>query len=270
MIRHRVFIVGCPRSGTTLVQAILASSHSVFSVPETHFFSLLYESGYRFLRCYNAQKALSRISKEHTWLTPFYPRPCVSRRTTVRRFRDWMDSQALSMNSDVWVEKTPLHVREIERIRWHEGFEDARYVHVIRNMRDTVRSLMQVGPAWGWPLSINEAIASWLDLISLSFQYLGDERHYMVEYDRLLADPIGESQRLCDFLAVDFSPDRLETLDETSRILVNASEKGWKDRNLGLKRIVRNRKVTRLNSADQKRLDLASRILTSQLGSCQE
>ena len=270
MIRHRVFIVGCPRSGTTLVQAILASLQGVFSVPETHFFSRLYGPGNRFVRCYDAQKALSRIADEHDWLAPFHPRPCLSRRTTVRRFRHWMDSQALSSNCDIWVEKTPLHIREIDNIRWHEGFADARFVHVIRNMQDTVRSLMQVGPLWGWPLSIDEAIASWVDLVGLSFHYLGDERHYLVEYDRLLSDPIRECQRLCDFVAVSFSPDRLQTLDETSRILVNASEKGWKGRNLGLKNIVRNNEVNRLNNADQKRLDLANRILLSQLGDYRE
>ena len=34
----RVFIVGCPRSGTTLLQAMLASHETVYSFPETHFF----------------------------------------------------------------------------------------------------------------------------------------------------------------------------------------------------------------------------------------
>ena len=34
-----IFVVGCPRSGTTLVQCILSASSDAFSLPETHFFS---------------------------------------------------------------------------------------------------------------------------------------------------------------------------------------------------------------------------------------
>src|SRR5439155_25383636 len=38
-LRQPIFIVGCPRSGTTLVQCILSASSQAFSLPETHFFS---------------------------------------------------------------------------------------------------------------------------------------------------------------------------------------------------------------------------------------
>ena len=37
----RVFIVGCPRSGTTLVQALLARYPGLHSFPETRFFEAL-------------------------------------------------------------------------------------------------------------------------------------------------------------------------------------------------------------------------------------
>ena len=37
----RVLLVGCPRSGTTILQAILSSHPEVFSLPETHFFPAL-------------------------------------------------------------------------------------------------------------------------------------------------------------------------------------------------------------------------------------
>jgi hypothetical protein len=40
----RVFIVGCPRSGTTLVQALLARYPGVHSFPETRFFEALLDA----------------------------------------------------------------------------------------------------------------------------------------------------------------------------------------------------------------------------------
>src|SRR5204863_639082 len=38
-LERPIFVVGCPRSGTTLVQCILSASSHAFSLPETHFFT---------------------------------------------------------------------------------------------------------------------------------------------------------------------------------------------------------------------------------------
>src|SRR4051794_7029657 len=36
-----IFVVGAPRSGTTLVQCILSANSQAYSLPETHFFSVV-------------------------------------------------------------------------------------------------------------------------------------------------------------------------------------------------------------------------------------
>ena len=41
---HSTFLVGCPRSGTTLLQSLIASHPQVYSLPETNFFRLLLHS----------------------------------------------------------------------------------------------------------------------------------------------------------------------------------------------------------------------------------
>ena len=41
MIEKRVFLVGCPRSGTTLLQSMLHAHPSIYSLPETKFFHVL-------------------------------------------------------------------------------------------------------------------------------------------------------------------------------------------------------------------------------------
>ena len=38
-IQKRIFIVGCPRSGTTLLQSLLLKHNEITSFPESHFFS---------------------------------------------------------------------------------------------------------------------------------------------------------------------------------------------------------------------------------------
>ena len=44
-IKDRIFIVGCPRSGTTLLQSLLAAHPQIHSFPETHFFPNTIEKG---------------------------------------------------------------------------------------------------------------------------------------------------------------------------------------------------------------------------------
>ena len=41
MIDNRVFLVGCVRSGTTLLQSMLHAHPKIYSVPETKFFDCL-------------------------------------------------------------------------------------------------------------------------------------------------------------------------------------------------------------------------------------
>lgn len=37
-VKQRFFLVGCPRSGTTLLQSLLAAHPEIISFPESHFF----------------------------------------------------------------------------------------------------------------------------------------------------------------------------------------------------------------------------------------
>jgi len=41
----RIFLVGCPRSGTTLLQSMLARHDRVFTFPESHLFARSVPSG---------------------------------------------------------------------------------------------------------------------------------------------------------------------------------------------------------------------------------
>ncbi len=43
VIEGRIFVVGAPRSGTTLVQSLIASHSQVTSFTESHFFSRHFE-----------------------------------------------------------------------------------------------------------------------------------------------------------------------------------------------------------------------------------
>ena len=65
----RLMIVGCPRSGTTLLQSILSAHNDVFSLPETHFYPQLCSSSpfsrYLGISTRAARNNLIEIGKDH-------------------------------------------------------------------------------------------------------------------------------------------------------------------------------------------------------------
>src|SRR5262245_28494326 len=121
MIAARVFVVGCPRSGTTLLQGMLASHPSIQSFPETHYFAKAYP-----------RNALQRFLTVPTWSVRGYlpellmelgredllPLAQLSPWDTAfqRPFLRILDAITLEAGRSLWVEKTPRHLHCIPQI----------------------------------------------------------------------------------------------------------------------------------------------------------
>ncbi|MEM7586478.1 MAG: sulfotransferase, partial [Acidobacteriota bacterium] len=121
-IERRIFVVGVPRSGTTLLQSLLAAHSQLTSFTESHFFS----------RYFRAVPGLSTaiLTRDPTpRLIEFLrenpaddseqpaPRlatgrllPLASRRVG-RQLLAVLDQLALSRGFAGWIEKTPRHLR---------------------------------------------------------------------------------------------------------------------------------------------------------------
>ncbi len=158
-VTNPVFVVGHPRSGTTLIQLLLASADEVGTAPETHFYTYVDES------------AVSTIDPRllgHASPGPTDDQPAVQVRLRLaakprielsdREFRelaltvgtDWNDSgivldrlmaqlaQRSCPTAERWLEKTPRHVFALGRIL--SDFGGARVVNVVRDARDVCAS----------------------------------------------------------------------------------------------------------------------------------
>src|SRR5262249_28338226 len=115
-LKRPVFVVGCPRSGTTLVQCILSASSHAFSLPETHFFSEV------------APDLLGR--PDLSALDEFIEQ--------VEAHRPDTDT-ARTLRA---VEKTPRHVLHLDTI--DACFPDALFINVVRDPIDVASSLRGV------------------------------------------------------------------------------------------------------------------------------
>jgi sulfotransferase family protein len=203
------FVVGCPRSGTTLVRTIL-DGHSRLSIPpESHFVVALARHGRRGavtlddimahpeFRAWNADaEALRR------WVDSASP---TSYRELVCAVFDWY---AASHGKPRWGDKTPGYVSYLPRLL--SVFPDAQFVHVLRDGRDVVASLSE--QVWG-PESPLIGALRWRRKVSAGRRAgarMGSDRYLELKLEDLIVDPEAKVRELCDFLGEQFQSSMLE------------------------------------------------------------
>jgi hypothetical protein len=128
--------------------------------------------------------------------------------SAVRHYLDILNQAAESENKNMWVEKTPLHVFNIDIMEKY--VRHPHFVHIIRDGRDVVASIChraeeypdrfghQRDPAYGIDL--------WNRAVRESLCYLESKRHVFTTYDRITESPDSEIQALCKLLDLEFAP----------------------------------------------------------------
>lgn len=210
-----IFVVGCPRSGTTLLQLMLHSHPRIAIPPENRFLVAAYDERHRFgdLAIEENRRALAR------WI--------VERKKT--RFADLgldgdqmveqivagpptlgsalgivLRAYAARFGKPRWGDKRPGYVQRIPVLL--RLFPEAQIVHLIRDGRDCVASLKEM--EW-YRHDVHHAIATWVEAIDADehmARSLASGAYYRVYYERLIGDPAAELEALCGFLGEEFDP----------------------------------------------------------------
>lgn len=150
-VRSRVFVVGCPRSGTSLLQKHLAERLRLWTLPETAFFLQALDTPGGRLRAlgklhycgrgmpldkrFNRLRALLSFSRAPGLLRLW--QALAGSAGCTRLFRDWLDAQAAGHPG--WLEKTPGHLHHLDTIR--AAVPGARFVLLVREGEAVVASL---------------------------------------------------------------------------------------------------------------------------------
>jgi hypothetical protein len=208
-----IFIVGCPRSGTTLLQLMLHAHPRIAIPPETRFLLPAYfrrqdfgdlrtAAGRRALGGYivgdrdgkfkdlglDADAVLAEIEAA--------PPTVGSVLGTVLR------AYARSHGKPRWGDKRPTYARYLPDL--YRMFPDAQFVHVIRDGRDCVGSLKQM--SW-WKRDAYYSMATWAQAIDsghAAARSLPAGSYYEIQYEQLVVDPTRELTALCGFLGEAF------------------------------------------------------------------
>lgn len=242
---RRTFVVGCPRSGTTIVQALLARHPNVYTLPETAFFEHLHGEldrrwgdarAKRDPRKWHHRLGINRRRVRELYLGLQRQLPAQGeqrlhlpwlRAGIADRFVRLLDWSASAAGCDMWLEKTPNHLLYIPEIE--AQVPGARFVHVVREGTDVLASIADAylryendqafgGGTVHWARRWNRAMA-------IHGQHVGRPNHYIVFHEDLVRRPDHEWARLCTFLGL--SQD-VPLQGACQRTIANLEREPWK------------------------------------------
>ena len=183
-----MFVIGCPRSGSTWLQQMLGAHPSIVSPQELSLFD-------RYV------KAWVRLWEEDHDLMRVWPRRRIKGLTVVftteeieellsRTIRETYAKVAeLKPGATVLLDKDPSNSKQIGLIMRH--LPDARFIHLIRDGRDVAASMVAAAAGWGdhWaPPTVHDAARRWRRRVKDAREASAASGRYVeVRYEDLLS-----------------------------------------------------------------------------------
>jgi hypothetical protein len=197
----KFFIVGCPRSGTTMVQQALNRHSGIVIPPETKFF-------FSFLG-HTRKAQLRHLKRLNGDLRINLPEPAakVSSVADGRAFYEAMARQYLErlQRKDVvyFGEKTPEHTGHLPRIR--QLFPDAKILVLYRDGRDVALSLTKM--PWMCPdVYVNFLVWLYYYMVVRKIKTNTHPNFYFARYESIVASPEKELGGILQFLGLPYEP----------------------------------------------------------------
>ncbi len=244
-IERRIFIVGAPRSGTTLVQSLLAAHSAMTSFTESHFFRKHFSkvpllsppiltrdprSGLSEFLVENGEgppPAAEWFSKRERWALGIRPLLPLQTLPVARQLVRVLDELALRRGVSNWIEKTPWHLRYIPLLEKASPGGCPYFIHVIRNGLEVVASLHRASQKWERSYGLEECVARWNADLGHSLDRISSPNDLFVAYEQLTADPEATVKLLLDGLGLAWEPAILEHYGSTADGIITTKE-DWK------------------------------------------
>jgi hypothetical protein len=196
-----IFIVGCPRSGTSLLRDLLRSHPHLTFPTESHFIPVFYR-GYGNPRSgREAVRLARRILSIHwiqDWKLNVEADDFEGERTFSGVVSRLFGEYARTQHKERWGDKTPHYVTEIPTLR--EIFPACKIIHIYRDGRDVALSWLRVGFQ---PRNLFTAARLWRTYVSIgraAGRNLPADAYTEIRYETLLDRPEEEMQRACAFV----------------------------------------------------------------------
>ena len=201
-----IFILGCPRSGTTLLASLLAPTEYGSPI-ETHFITKYYKRLHKYGSLQeegNFCRLVKDISQERPvmqWKLSFDAKQLFREMDTVdyRKIVNAICRKMAEMRGlQSWGDKTPSYILDLNII--YQLFPNSKYVYIVRDGRDVALSLLE--KPWG-PNNVFSCAHYWkvCNASHVLFEQLDTEqRLYCLRYEDLLRNPDRIVSELYEFL----------------------------------------------------------------------
>lgn len=262
-----IFIVGCGRSGTTLLRNILGNHSNIFAIPGETFLFALEDGGnvtklhkildqtkdknklavlILTLMHYGHETTLNMIDTSED--TPEHITEIFNETFTNQEFHKAQGKCELfnfyayylanKENKSRWIEKTPVHTYGISSIL--NSYPNAKFVEIVRDPRAVYCSWKNTSIDFFRNLNLVEMIIHW-ETVFFSGQYWKNiipDQYYRLKYEELTNNPQEELIKLCTFLGEDCESKLLEVSVYNSSIenlngkegITNIANEIWKEK----------------------------------------
>jgi hypothetical protein len=213
-----VFIVGCPRSGTTWVQRLLSRHPRVVTGQESNLFNDSIGLQLRRWRW-----GLATRERGGVGLVCYF-----TESELLELLRDFMAKLLQRMleplsADQIFVDKTPDHALYVAEIL--ELLPASRIIHVIRDPRDVVASLLAASRTWAsessWaPRYAWAAARTWMKSVNTvrKASRAADARSFLeLRYEELHRSPVENLRRVADFMGLTWSEEEMLAAVEATR-----------------------------------------------------
>jgi hypothetical protein len=203
-----ILLVGAPRSGTTLLRALLNRHPSIGLCDETYFhfwmarradlFGDLADATRR-ARAVDRYLELRRVKRMGLDLAALREHLLATATTYPDFFLELMRFHARASGKIRCGEKSPHHALVARELL--EWFPAARLIHLVRDPRDVVASLRRM--PWSSGSLLTDA-RLWRDCVDGVERCAAPPNLLVVRYETLIAQPEAELRRICDFIHESF------------------------------------------------------------------
>lgn len=215
--QNLVFIVGCPRSGTTYLQKLIASQPKIHTGWESYVFSWYLGP---LLRNWREKEHASAAAGEmrriglHSYM---------QEEEFCRLAKEFIKSMIGNLpEGHVFLEKTPGHSLWIPEIV--ELLPDARFINIIRDARDVVASIMAASQTWGKDSLTHYAYSSarlwskYVQAVEKGRKLVAKENFLDIRYEDLQREPAQKLRLLGQFLKFEWSDEDIRNAVEKNDI----------------------------------------------------
>jgi hypothetical protein len=259
-----IFVVGYPRSGTTLIQALIATQPGIISLPETHFFSRTMKDVRDFIhpmassrlddaiRITRTRISFSRQAEDHVRSL------AADGRLTPRIFFETLITDNLldrfpfeEIRQARWMEKTSHHAFFLPKI--FKLYPAAKVIYVMRHPEKAIlsrRKNFYFNNEYRWPIHLH--VHQWTRGVEIMERWRArlPEQVMMVRLEDVVDDHVSQMQRISTFLDIELDETRLETYPRTAEHLYYPWEI-WKSEVCGkISADIARRTDERLNAED--------------------